>query len=178
MAAIVKIKQSWNVVLTDDSGDHIFTFDTEQAANDKLNSFVTSGQATTEYPPGVFRVEIKRKWETDKSVISEIWINGENLFFGLEPARVNPVIPGHPCIPAGTYNVVLSMSPHLGYITPEVLNVPGRTAIRWHIANYPKDVIGCVAIGSGRAADMVLASKVAFDKLMGILNGAKSITAV
>jgi hypothetical protein len=123
------------------------------------------------------RVEVRRKWETDKSIISELWIDGTFECFGLEPSRNTPVHPGHPCIPAGTYDVVLTESPHLGYLTPEVLNVPGRTAIRWHIGNKPEDVLGCVVVGDSHTTDWVSHSKAAFEKLMGVLKTAGSIVA-
>ena len=125
------------------------------------------------------KVEIRRKkeFETKLSVGSEIWIDGQPFGFGLEPARVNPVIPGHPCIPAGTYDVKLTYSPHLKIIAPEVQKVLGRTGIRWHVANYPKELEGCLAPGKGRLTDMVTGSLGAFTKLMAILKGADKITA-
>ncbi len=125
-------------------------------------------------------VEIRRKkeFETKLSVGSELWVDGVPLGFGLEPARVNPVLPGHPCIPAATYDVKLTMSPHLGYLCPEVQNVPGRTGIRWHIANYPRELEGCMAPGKGRTTDMVTGSLGAFTKLMALLKGADTITGV
>lgn len=115
------------------------------------------------------KAEIRRIWETDKSVCGELWLDGIMQCYTLEPARVNPVIPGHPCIPAGIYKVILSHSPHLGYNTPEVLDVPGRSGIRWHVGNKPADVLGCAAVGQTHAEDWVGESDVAFNKLMGIL---------
>jgi hypothetical protein len=123
-------------------------------------------------------VEVRRKWETPRSIISELWIDGKFECFGLEPSRTTPFHPDHPCIPVGTYKVVLTMSPHFGYVTPEVLDVPGRTAIRWHIGNFPKDVLGCVVVGKTRAEDMVQGSLGAFTHLMAVLEGADNITAV
>jgi hypothetical protein len=66
------------------------------------------------------------------------------------------------------------MSPHLQYLTPEVLNVPGRSSIRWHIGNKPEDVEGCSAIGTtlGPQADWVGGSHAAFTSLMAVLNTA------
>lgn len=92
-------------------------------------------------------VEIKRRWETSRSIVSEISIEDKFICDGLEPSRTTPVHVGHPCIPAGVYKVVINMSPHLHYETPELLNVPGRTDIRWHIGNKPEDVLGCIAVG-------------------------------
>lgn len=115
------------------------------------------------------KVEIKRLWETGRSVCGEMWIDGKFECFTLEPARTTPVHEGHPCIQAGTYRVVLTKSPHMGYVTPEVLDVPGRTAIRWHIANRPEDVLGCVAVGEKHLLDWVANSSFAFNKLMSVL---------
>jgi len=123
----------------------------------------------------MMNIEIRRKWETPRSVCGEMWIDGKFQCFTLEPARTTPVHAGHPCIPAGSYKIVLTKSPHLGYVTPEVLNVPGRTAIRWHVGNKPEDVLGCVAVGSGyssNAPDFVAHSKFAFDQLMQALRAA------
>ena len=114
-------------------------------------------------------LDIYRIWETENSVCGELWMQGARWLFTLEPSRLTPVHPGHPCIPAGRYRVILSKSPHLGYICPEVLDVPGRSEIRWHIANYPKDVLGCTAVGELHDTDFVGRSAVAFQRLMRVL---------
>ena len=124
------------------------------------------------------QIEVRRLWETDKSICGIIWIDGQEESWTLEPARTNPVNPGHPCVVAGgPYNVILTPSPHLGYITPEVEGVPGRSDIRIHIGNFPKDTLGCVLVGTDYDAehpDLIRNSKVAFDKLMTLLRTADS----
>lgn len=111
------------------------------------------------------KVDIYRSTETSRSITGQMFVDGKPVCFELEPSRLTPVHPGHPCVPAGTYRVIRTLSPHLGYKTPEVLNVPGRTAIRWHIGNKPEDVLGCCAVGEvlGPQADWVGSSKVAFN---------------
>jgi Steigviridae/Suoliviridae L,D-carboxypeptidase/transpeptidase len=121
-------------------------------------------------------VDIYRKIETSESITGEFWIDGTFQCYYLEPSRLTPAHPGHPCIPAGTYRVILTMSPHLGYVCPEVLDVPGRTAIRWHIGNFPKDVLGCCVVGTILGTDFVGNSRVAFAALMEQLQG-QDITA-
>jgi hypothetical protein len=56
----------------------------------------------------------------------------------------------------------------LGYFTPELLDVPGRSEIRIHIGNKPEDSLGCTLVGEthGPQPDWVSASKVAFERLM------------
>jgi hypothetical protein len=122
------------------------------------------------------KVDIYRKVETSESITGEFWLDGVQQCVYLEPSRTTPFWPGHPCIDAGTNQVVLTLSPHLGYICPEVLNVPGRTAIRWHIGNFPKDVLGCCVVGTTVGENLVENSKVAFAALMAKLQG-QDITA-
>ena len=117
------------------------------------------------------KVDIYRKVETGESITGEFWLDGVKQCYYLEPSRLSPYYPGHPCIDAGTYKVVLTMSPHLGYICPEVLDVPGRTAIRWHIGNFPRDVLGCCVVGTDVAVDQVENSRFAFAALMAKLQG-------
>jgi hypothetical protein len=115
------------------------------------------------------KIEVRRKWETSLSVGSELYIDGQWECYGLEPSRLTPVYPGHPCIPAGEYKVVLTPSPHLGYLTPELVDVPERSDIRIHIGNFPKDLLGCLAVGETRALDKVFSSREAFNRLMILL---------
>lgn len=103
-------------------------------------------------------------------------MDGKFFCYTLEPARVNPVNAGHPCVVAGTYKVKLTLSPHFHYITPEVLNVLNRTAIRWHIGNKPKDSEGCTLVGISYDTDWVSGSATAFHRLMTILTQADNIT--
>jgi len=122
------------------------------------------------------KVDIYRKAETSRSITGEFWLDGVFECYYLEPARLTPCHPGHPCIQSGNYRVVLTMSLHLGYVCPEVLDVPGRTAIRWHVGNFPKDVLGCCVVGTLLGEDFVGNSRVAFEGLMAKLGG-QDITA-
>jgi len=76
-----------------------------------------------------------------------MWVDNQFEAFTLEPARTNPIHSGHPAIPAGEYPLVLTFSPHFKMVTPEVLDVPKRSAIRIHIGNFPKDSLGCTLVG-------------------------------
>lgn len=46
----------------------------------------------------------------------------------------------------------------------EIKNVPNRDSIYVHIANWPKDVHGCVGIGMGYGKDMITESAKAYEK--------------
>ena len=120
-------------------------------------------------------VQVVRKWETSLSVRGQMNVDGQYECQTLEPARVNPVHPGQPLIPAGRYRVELTFSPKFQKVTPEVLNVPGRSDIRWHPGNFPKDTLGCVLVGESSTTDAVLNSVKAFERLMTLLKTANEI---
>lgn len=115
------------------------------------------------------KIIVQRQKETKKSISGEMTIDGQWECNTLEPARVDPVHPGHPCVPVGVYPVELTFSPHFKIVTPEVLNVPGRTAIRIHAGNFPKDTLGCTLVGLTKGIDAVYTSKIAFERLMILL---------
>jgi Family of unknown function (DUF5675) len=120
-------------------------------------------------------IEINRTTETKFSIIGELITDGFKCFT-LEPARVNPVNAGHPCINAGVYKVIRSHSPHLKYDTPELVSVPNRSDIRIHIGNKPADTLGCILVGmladTEHLPDTIRTSTKAFDKFMLIFNRA------
>jgi len=118
------------------------------------------------------KIEVKRIYESPQSIISDVFVDGQWECWGLEPARKDPVNPGHPCVPAGEYKVVFTPSPHLGYVTPELLYVPGRSDIRIHIGNFPQDTLGCLLVGEMKGQDKIFNSKPAFEKLLLLLKTA------
>lgn len=107
------------------------------------------------------------------SITGSLDLDGRFLCYTLERG---PAVPDHPPIPAGTYHCLKTKSPHLGYITPELMDVPGRSGIRIHVANHWYELEGCVAVGlevtqgwtgpDGRTAGAVWQSRAAFDNLM------------
>ena len=91
-------------------------------------------------------------------------------------------------IPTGTYRGRITKSPHLGYVTPELLNVPGRSGIRMHRGCLPRDSEGCILVGTafghvdygdgtpdGRG-DGITDSHAAFGRLMNLLADLEEFT--
>jgi hypothetical protein len=77
----------------------------------------------------------------------------------------------HPCIPEGTYVLSRYNSPKHGPNTWQYDNVPGRSNIQIHIANWPHELEGCQAPGTTRATSPngepgVSHSKLAYDAFM------------
>ncbi len=114
------------------------------------------------------KLDVYRLIETDRSIIGRVTVDGQQFCFSLEPSRFKPVHEGHPCIPCGIYKVRLTLSPHFGYVTPELLDVPGRTNIRWHKGNKPEDSLGCTLVGEDHSPtpDWISQSREAFARLM------------
>lgn len=63
---------------------------------------------------------------------------------------------GISCIPEGTYRCVLGPSQKNHPVSDyayEVTNVPGRSLVKIHIANWPRDLEGCIGLGAGVTLD-------------------------
>lgn len=110
------------------------------------------------------------------ATIGELLVNDKYLCDTLED-RVRPEgekVYGKTAIPEGTYEMVLSYSPRFKKILPEILNVPNFTGIRIHCGNSSADSSGCILVGTwdGEKEDWVSDSKVAFNKLMSLLQKA------
>tara|TARA_R110000782_G_C14778715_1_gene409762 strand:+ start:207 stop:551 length:345 start_codon:yes stop_codon:yes gene_type:complete len=58
------------------------------------------------------------------------------------------------CIPDGNYRIKRVDSPRFGKNMWEVAEVPNRTHILLHAANYPHNVKGCIGLGKGVYTDM------------------------
>jgi hypothetical protein len=80
-----------------------------------------------------------------------------------------------PKIPANTYTCKLYKSPHFGYMVFQIMDVPGHDHIEIHKANWERQLDGCVALGLSEQSfadgEMIVNSKVAFDKFMALQTG-------
>jgi hypothetical protein len=128
------------------------------------------------YVPTPMKLELRRRWLSDKSTIGELWIDGEFECFTLEDVYRAPgqaFVPGATCIPCGLYDVAITHSPKFGIDMPLVLNVPGRRGIRFHWGNKPEDTDGCVLVGKHRVIDQILESRAAYEAFFQRLMAAK-----
>jgi len=91
-------------------------------------------------------ITLKRtQWDDYGTFGSLLDDNGDILCVTVElPWKDNH--PQESCIPAGVYNVIPHNSPaHPD--TWEITNVPGRSEILIHNANWPDELRGCVGVG-------------------------------
>lgn len=110
---------------------------------------------------------------------------GNFVFFTLEEEWKDNQV-NESCIPAGTYEMRLVKYYRGDFMTYEVMNVPGRTSIKFHPGNTEEDTAGCILLGmrlgvfivdrdeeTGKRARKlaVLKSKIAFDRFMSGMGG-------
>lgn len=121
-------------------------------------------------------LKLNRIFLGSSATIGELYIDKKYIADTLED-RVRPEgekVYGKTAIPEGTYEVKLTYSPRFKKILPEILNVPNFSGIRIHTGNSSKDTEGCIIVGTwdGEKEDWVGSSKIAFDKLMSLLEEA------
>ena len=94
----------------------------------------------------------RRKGDVVAPTISDLDVNGlVVLERPRAPVAADYAADGnpHPCIPAGEYAVVWTEDVHpLHPFCYEVMNVPGRSAILIHSANWIRELLGCLAPGT------------------------------
>jgi len=108
--------------------------------------------------------------KSEKSTISKLYVDGVYQCDILEDT-VRPVgqlkIFGKTAIPAGKYQVIVTMSNRFKRLLPLLVNVPGYEGIRIHPGNSAIDTEGCLLPGtySESTKDWVSGSVIAFNKL-------------
>lgn len=122
-------------------------------------------------------LKLNRIFLGSSATIGELLVNDKHLCDTLED-RVRPEgekVYGKTAIPEGTYEVKLTHSPRFKKILPEILNVPNFSGIRIHTGNSSKDTEGCILVGTwdGEKEDWIKDSRIAFNKLMSLLQSAE-----
>lgn len=114
--------------------------------------------------------------------LGRLFIDGQFECFTCEDV-VRPLgqkIAGQTAIPAGTYRVVINVSPRFSAIAkrevrlPLLLDVPNFEGIRIHVGNRAEHTDGCILPGLGYDEQGVRQSQQAFDRLMAKLELAQA----
>lgn len=107
-------------------------------------------------------IEIKRLECGDDYTLGTMLVDGltlghtlEDTDRRLEEVGIKAKIKGKTAIPRGRYEVVMTYSNRFHKVMPEVLGVPGFTAIRIHGGNTHEDTEGCPLLGAVREGDSV-----------------------
>jgi hypothetical protein len=104
------------------------------------------------------KLTLKRKPSTDTATIGDLSIDGIFFCYTLERPEVQ--------IATGIYDIELTYSPRFNRPLPLLDSVPGRTDIRIHSGNWPRDTEGCLLVGYQVGSNMILQSRAALDDLI------------
>lgn len=111
-----------------------------------------------------FNVVVNRKHAFAEGLIGELSVNGAFVCYTLELAwfwNQN----NKSCVPPGKYHGFLRHD-HKDKWRIELTGVPGhREHVQIHIGNFPRDIKGCVVVGTSYAPGVVFRSAQAYKKL-------------
>tara|TARA_R110002012_G_scaffold113120_1_gene259084 strand:+ start:1083 stop:1511 length:429 start_codon:yes stop_codon:yes gene_type:complete len=114
---------------------------------------------------------LEREVFTEESIIGSLYMNSHKICDTLElPYKNNKK--NESSIPCGLYDLCVRSgadSTKYKYVHLQVLEVPNRSFILFHIGNKAKDSKGCILTGMSRQKDMVLNSKKSHTLLMQII---------
>lgn len=104
------------------------------------------------------KLNLIRKTVSALSTTGEMSLDDQFYCYTLERPEVQ--------IPVGTYSIEITFSPRFNRPLPLLDSVPGRTDIRIHAGNWPRDTEGCILVGLQKGTDMILQSRLALDPLV------------
>lgn len=118
---------------------------------------------------GYYKMEIliKRLEWTDNGIFGHLDINGFDCVTLENHDKV---------IPAGSYKATFYSSPRLHREVLLLHDVPGRTMIEIHPANWASQLEGCIAVGRERSGMAIDSSQDTMNDLLEVVRGADSIT--
>ena len=101
-------------------------------------------------------INLERFCYHPNATLGVIEIDSERFYTVERPWLDNK--PNVSSIPVGTYEMGWSESPRFGE-TWHIKDVPDRTYILIHVANFARDVEGCIGLGMGLMGDTVAVSE-------------------
>lgn len=125
------------------------------------------------------QIELRRHTKGQRSTLGDLFIDGvfrchtlEDVVRDLGPRGEGKVF-GETAIPAGTYPVIVNMSPRFGRLYPRLLQVPFFEGILIHKGNRSADTHGCILVGMEIGGpDLLQRSTEAFDLIFPLIQDA------
>jgi hypothetical protein len=114
-------------------------------------------EKTSLTPISKMTMTLRRLSYSKHGTFGELTLSGGKKLYTLEETEAQ--------IPPGTYPIELTFSPRFHRLLP-LLSVPGRSEIRIHVGNWPRDSSGCILIGTRKGKDMILGSQATLDPLI------------
>lgn len=122
-------------------------------------------------------LKLQRVISTPNVTIGELQVNGVFECFTLEDTIRDVKIAGETCIPPGTYEVIINVSPRFNKLLPRLIDVPGFTGILIHSGNTKDDTKGCILVGQRLNGEEIArgTSRAAFSSLFEKMLAAQQI---
>lgn len=123
------------------------------------------------------KLNLERLFLKPDYTIGKLYVDGTYFCDTLED-RVRDLtkekkVPGRTAIPAGTYEVIVNISPRFRRKLPRLLDVPGFDGILIHRGNTAEDTAGCILVGENREQGKVINSTRYELQLTGMLERAQ-----
>lgn len=93
------------------------------------------------------QIEVIRKLKLKDCQMGEMLVDGVHFAYTLEDVSRDIKVYGETAIPAGEYNVIVTMSTRFKKELPLLQDVVGFGGVRIHGGNTHKDTLGCILIG-------------------------------
>lgn len=116
---------------------------------------------------------LKRTEFTNESTIGSLSLDGQHLCFTLEDVvRTGEKVYGKTAIPAGKYDVTITMSNRFKRRLPLLKNVTNFEGVRIHKGNSAVDTLGCILVGKAKTTNRISNCAPAFDLVFDLIDGA------
>lgn len=123
------------------------------------------------------KLKIERVYLRSDYTIGRLYIDRKYFCDTLEDQVRNMTeekkVSGKTAIPAGTYEVIVNISPKFRRKLPRLLNVPGFNGILIHRGNTAEDTSGCILVGENKEKGKVINSTQYEQRLTEVLENAQ-----
>lgn len=114
----------------------------------------------------ILELNLRRLEQAGDATIGELRIGEAWFCWTLEDKVRSKKIKHQTAIPAGEYNIIVSLSARFRVQMPLLLSVPEFDGIRIHPGNSAADTSGCILLGQNRDGSRILSSRVAYQAFM------------
>ena len=129
------------------------------------------------------KLTLRRETFAPRYTEGKLYANGKYIADTLEDTfrdlTKQKKVYGETAIPAGVYQVKVTMSNRFKKLMPILIDVPGFEGVRVHAGNKPEDTEGCILIGVKASAGLLTRSRektqAVYDLIQNALNNREMV---